>query len=97
MMSILIDLAARVKAHDRRIQRVPQQDKQVLASRATRLGSSADSSGLPPTFTLPLDPRFESRGLLPKKCKVMGSAQRPLWLEFENADHCSRWPSSQNW
>jgi phosphatidylinositol-4,5-bisphosphate 3-kinase len=88
MLSVLIDLAARVKAHDRRnTEHAAARQTEFLRAELTRLGdASADESGLPPTFTLPLDPSFEACGLLAEKCKVMGSAQRPLWLEFQNAD-----------
>eukprot|EP01043_Picozoa_sp_COSAG02_P010686 COSAG02_NODE_381_length_23450_cov_65.782493_2_plen_1705_part_00 len=88
MLSVLIDLAARVKAHDRRnTESAAARQTEFLRAELTRLGNaSAEESGLPPTFTLPLDPTFEACGLLAEKCKVMGSAQRPLWLEFQNAD-----------
>ena len=88
MLSVLIDLSGRVKAHDRRnTETAALRQTEFLRAELTRLGGrSADESGLPPTFTVPLDPSFESCGLLPERCKVMGSAQRPLWLEFQNAD-----------
>lgn len=44
------------------------------------------NSQLPPSFTLPLDPRVEVKGLIVEECKVMDSAKLPLWLVFENAD-----------
>ena len=40
---------------------------------------------LPPSFQLPLSPFMVCRGLDLKRCKVMGSAQKPLWLTFHNA------------
>jgi phosphatidylinositol-4,5-bisphosphate 3-kinase len=88
MLSVLIDLAARVKAHDRRnTESAAERQTEFLRAELRRLGKApAEESGLPPTFTLPLDPTFEACGLLAEKCKVMGSAQRPLWLEFQNAD-----------
>ncbi|EGB11140.1 hypothetical protein AURANDRAFT_22047 [Aureococcus anophagefferens] len=40
---------------------------------------------LPRAFQLPLSPFMVCRGLDLAKCKVMGSAQKPLWLTFHNA------------
>ena len=40
---------------------------------------------LPRAFQLPLSPFMVCRGLNLEKCKVMGSAQKPLWLTFHNA------------
>jgi len=40
---------------------------------------------LPRAFQLPLSPFMVCRGLHLEKCKVMGSAQKPLWLTFHNA------------
>ena len=41
---------------------------------------------LPPTFQLPLDPRYEVKGLIIEKCRFMDSKKVPLWLVFENAE-----------
>ncbi|KYQ90057.1 phosphatidylinositol-4 [Tieghemostelium lacteum] len=40
----------------------------------------------PETFQLPLDPRWEAKGLILEKCKYMDSKKLPLWLVFENAE-----------
>ncbi|KAJ8598282.1 hypothetical protein CTAYLR_006012 [Chrysophaeum taylorii] len=50
------------------------------------LRSELESVVLPRNFQLPLSPFMVCRGLLLRKCKVMGSAQRPLLLTFLNAD-----------
>eukprot|EP01046_Picozoa_sp_COSAG06_P009160 COSAG06_NODE_474_length_15284_cov_124.295582_12_plen_1831_part_00 len=87
MLSTLIGLASRVKAHDRRkTEDAAARQTEFLREELTRIGAAPADAGLPATFTLPLDSSFESCGLIPEKCKVMGSAQRPLWLEFKNAD-----------
>ncbi|GAM18279.1 hypothetical protein SAMD00019534_014540 [Acytostelium subglobosum LB1] len=41
---------------------------------------------LPDRFQLPLDPRWEAKGLIVDKCKYMDSKKLPLWLVFENAE-----------
>ena len=41
---------------------------------------------LPDKFRCPLVPRFESCGLNVDKCFVLDSAQRPIWLVFQNHD-----------
>jgi phosphatidylinositol-4,5-bisphosphate 3-kinase len=38
----------------------------------------------PPTFGLPLNPRWKCRGLRVEKCKYMDSKKLPLWLVFLN-------------
>ena len=40
---------------------------------------------LAPTFQLPLSPYMVCAGLNIEKCRVLGSAKAPLWLEFRNA------------
>eukprot|EP00698_Gefionella_okellyi_P004479 TRINITY_DN1411_c0_g1_i1.p1 TRINITY_DN1411_c0_g1~~TRINITY_DN1411_c0_g1_i1.p1 ORF type:complete len:1066 (+),score=200.57 TRINITY_DN1411_c0_g1_i1:65-3199(+) len=45
---------------------------------------------LPPRFSIPLDPRWQARGILHDRCKYMDSAKKPLWLLFENADPLSK-------
>ena len=40
---------------------------------------------LAPTFQLPLSPYMVCAGLNVDKCRVLGSAKAPLWLEFRNA------------
>ena len=40
---------------------------------------------LAPTFQLPLSPYMVCAGLNVEKCRVLGSAKAPLWLEFRNA------------
>ena len=40
---------------------------------------------LAPTFQLPLSPYMVCAGLNVDKCRVLGSAKTPLWLEFRNA------------
>eukprot|EP01052_Picozoa_sp_SAG31_P004888 SAG31_NODE_208_length_20313_cov_6.143119_5_plen_298_part_00 len=40
----------------------------------------------PPRFTLPLNPRWNCKGLKVAKCKYMDSKKLPLWLVFENAE-----------
>eukprot|EP01125_Pyxidicula_operculata_P022262 TRINITY_DN899_c0_g1_i1.p1 TRINITY_DN899_c0_g1~~TRINITY_DN899_c0_g1_i1.p1 ORF type:complete len:1494 (+),score=277.61 TRINITY_DN899_c0_g1_i1:56-4537(+) len=40
----------------------------------------------PGNCVLPLNPKFVCKGIKVEKCKVMDSAQKPLWLVFENAD-----------
>ena len=40
---------------------------------------------LAPTFQLPLSPYMVCAGLNIEKCRVLGSAKAPLWLEFTNA------------
>ena len=44
------------------------------------------SSQLPTNTVLPFDPRVRLGELEIEECKVMGSAKRPLWLVFKNAD-----------
>ena len=41
---------------------------------------------LPDTFRIPLSPRYEACGLDINKCFVLDSAQRPIWLVFQNKD-----------
>eukprot|EP01060_Flectonema_neradi_P013553 TRINITY_DN20313_c0_g1_i1.p1 TRINITY_DN20313_c0_g1~~TRINITY_DN20313_c0_g1_i1.p1 ORF type:complete len:1132 (+),score=183.74 TRINITY_DN20313_c0_g1_i1:61-3456(+) len=38
------------------------------------------------TFTLPLNPRMDCKGIAVEKCKVMDSKKLPIWLVFHNAD-----------
>lgn len=38
---------------------------------------------------LPLNPSFSLGKLRVDKCKIMSSAKRPLWLEWENPDQMS--------
>ncbi|EGG24544.1 phosphatidylinositol-4,5-diphosphate 3-kinase [Cavenderia fasciculata] len=40
----------------------------------------------PDTFQLPLDPRWEAKGLIVDKCRFMDSKKLPLWLVFENVE-----------
>ncbi|EGC40128.1 hypothetical protein DICPUDRAFT_52203 [Dictyostelium purpureum] len=40
----------------------------------------------PETFQLPLDPRWEAKGLIVDKCRYMDSKKLPLWLVFENVE-----------
>ncbi|XP_041479638.1 phosphatidylinositol 4,5-bisphosphate 3-kinase catalytic subunit alpha isoform-like isoform X2 [Lytechinus variegatus] len=40
-------------------------------------------------FPLPLNPSFSLGKLRVDKCKIMSSAKRPLWLEWENPDQMS--------
>eukprot|EP01133_Synstelium_polycarpum_P015439 gene15439-18312_t len=40
----------------------------------------------PDTFQLPLDPRWEAKGLIVDKCRYMDSKKLPLWLVFENVE-----------
>ncbi|KAM9988840.1 hypothetical protein ACTFIY_004886 [Dictyostelium cf. discoideum] len=40
----------------------------------------------PDTFQLPLDPRWEAKGLIIDKCRYMDSKKLPLWLVFENVE-----------
>ncbi|KAI3637772.1 hypothetical protein MIR68_004421 [Amoeboaphelidium protococcarum] len=41
---------------------------------------------LPERFSLPIDPRLETTGLLNNKCKFMDSKKLPLWCVFTNVD-----------
>jgi phosphatidylinositol-4,5-bisphosphate 3-kinase len=49
-------------------------------------GLEALNEMLPSTFQLPIDPRIEVGKIIVKKCRVMDSAKKPLWLVFENAE-----------
>lgn len=40
----------------------------------------------PDRFQLPLDPRWEVKGLIQDKCRFMDSKKLPLWLTFENVE-----------
>jgi len=40
----------------------------------------------PDRFQLPLDPRWEVKGLVLDKCRYMDSKKLPLWLVFENVE-----------
>src|SRR4051812_40299372 len=40
----------------------------------------------PDRFQIPLDPKYEAKGLILDKCKVMDSKKMPIYLSFENAD-----------
>jgi hypothetical protein len=41
----------------------------------------------PSTFQLPVDPAMRATNVIVKKCRVMESKKKPLWLVFENADY----------
>jgi hypothetical protein len=41
---------------------------------------------LPEKFLLPLDTRWEVKGLILQKCRFMDSKKLPLWLAFENVE-----------
>jgi len=41
---------------------------------------------LPPTFVLPINPRWRCTSFVADECKTMSSAQMPLWLSCRNVD-----------
>jgi hypothetical protein len=53
---------------------------QALSARGA-LPSAADGG-----FITPLDPHYRAAGVLVERCRVIGSAQKPIWLELKNAD-----------
>jgi hypothetical protein len=62
-------------------------DKSILpADRNAALRQKLREIELPSKFRLPLAPRFECCGINIDKCFVLDSAQRPLWLVFQNQD-----------
>ncbi|KAF2072204.1 hypothetical protein CYY_006485 [Polysphondylium violaceum] len=50
------------------------------------LGEGLSKIKFPDTFQLPLDPRWEAKGLIIDKCRYMDSKKLPLWLVFENVE-----------
>ena len=89
VMSLLRSLAERVKAHDTRSGAAGEDAAKAqtvfLRAELERL-TNGRYKVFPDTFSLPLDPFFSSSGFAIDKCKVMGSAQKPVWLELLNAD-----------
>ena len=57
-----------------------------FSQRLALLKSLLEKLKFPDTFQLPLDPRYEVKGLIVDKCKFMDSKKSPLWLVFENSE-----------
>ena len=87
MLETVVALAHRIKESEaKKTEEAAERQTALLRSELGKIAAEGGDGGLPSSFTLPLDPCFESSGLNVERCKVMGSAQRPLWLEFKNAD-----------
>ncbi|GAM22583.1 hypothetical protein SAMD00019534_057580 [Acytostelium subglobosum LB1] len=56
------------------------------ADRKKALADGLSKLRLPERFQLPLDPRWEAKGLIADKCRYMDSKKLPLWLVFENVE-----------
>ena len=57
----------------------------VKSNRDNELRELLSEVVLAPTLQLPLSPYMVCAGLNVDKCRVLGSAKAPLWLEFTNA------------
>ena len=87
MLETVVALAHRIKESEaKKTEEAAERQTALLRSELGKIAAEGGEGALPSSFTLPLDPCFESSGLNVERCKVMGSAQRPLWLEFKNAD-----------
>ena len=72
---------ARIAKKLQRVKGGKERQKQVLREELSILNKR-----LPDSFQLPLDPQCEVGQMVVSECRVMGSAKKPLWLVFENAE-----------
>jgi phosphatidylinositol-4,5-bisphosphate 3-kinase len=65
-------------------QLVEQYQKEKLLADRHQLSSEEKKKEKIKTFILPLSPEFEAKSIITKKCRVMDSKKKPLWITFSD-------------